>query len=298
MGHQEGRPAHGTFKINEKRNLLLGLLLGLFSGIGLAFLIEYLDNTLKNARQIEEKFGLTVLGSIEELRGKGKNIDTYVIDNLLSPLAESYRLIRSALLLSTADHPPKVVLITSMSKSEGKTATGINLARLISQDKKSVVIIDCDLRRPRMHSLLGMANEVGLSSYLAGHTDACTVLQIPGEEISLVPSGPIPPDPSELLGSAKMQSLISELLAEFDFVLLDSPPVGAVTDSLTLSQYVDGTILVVKAGSTTNEMFESGVRKMRDINARILGVVVNRVKALEQDSYQYGYSAYYAKDDD
>jgi len=285
-------------KPNKKRNLLLGLLLGLFSGIGLAFLIEYLDNTLKNARQIEERFGLTVLGSIEELRGKEKNIDTYVIDNLLSPLAESYRLIRSALLLSTADHPPKIVLITSMSKAEGKTATGINLARLIAQDKKSVVIIDCDLRRPRMHSLLGMANEVGLSSYLAGHTDKCTVLQIPEEGMSLVPSGPIPPDPSELLGSAKMSALIDELAVKFDFVLLDSPPIGAVTDSLTLSQYVDGTILVVKAGSTTNEMLESGVKKMHDINGRILGVVINRVKMLEQNSYQYGYSSYYAKDDD
>ena len=114
----------------------------------------------------------------------------------------------------------------------------------------------------------------------------------------LVPSGPIPPDPSELLGSAKMSALISELAAKYDFVLLDSPPVGAVTDSLTLSQYVDGTILVVKAGSTTNEMFESGIRKMRDMNARILGVVVNRVKMLEQNAYQYGYSSYYAKDDD
>ncbi len=285
-------------KPNKKRNMLLGLILGLFSGIGLAFFIEYLDNTLKNARQIEERFGLTVLGSIEELREKGKNIDTYVNDNLLSPLAESYRLIRSALLLSTADQPPKVVLISSMSKSEGKTATGINLARLIAQDKKSVVVIDCDLRRPRMHSLLGIENETGLSSYLAGHVDECPVLKIPGEEISLVPSGPIPPDPSELLGSARMPMVIGELLTKFDFVLLDSPPVGAVTDSLTLSQYVDGTILVVKAGAVTNEMFESGLRKMTDINARILGVVVNRVKALDQNAYQYGYSTYYAKDDD
>jgi succinoglycan biosynthesis transport protein ExoP len=285
-------------KPNKKRNLLLGLLLGLFSGIGLAFFVEYLDNTLKSARQIEDRFGLTVLGSIEELKEKGKSIDTYINDNLLSPLAESYRLIRSALLLSTADQPPKVVLITSMSKSEGKTATGINLARLIARDKKSVVVIDCDLRRPRMHSLLGMENETGLSSYLAGHTDECPVFKIPGEEISLVTSGPIPPDPSELLGSARMPLVIGELLTKFDFVLLDSPPIGAVTDSLTLSQYVDGTILVVKAGATTNEIFESGLRKMNDINARILGVVVNRVKALDQNAYQYGYSSYYAKDDD
>lgn len=282
----------------KKRNLLLGLLMGLFSGIGLAFFIEYLDNTLGTAKQIEEKFGLTVLGSIEELKGKEKDIDTFVRANLLSSLAESYRLIRSALLLSTADHPPKMILITSMSKSEGKTATATNLARMLARDNKSVLIVDCDLRRPRMHSLLGMPNEIGLSSYLAGSIDECTILTIPDENLSLVPSGPIPPDPSELLGSAKMRTLLKNLSTKFDFVLLDSPPLGAVTDSLTLSQYVDGTILVVKAGSTTIDMFESGLKKMNDINARVLGVVLNRVKILEQNTYQYGYSAYYAKDDD
>ncbi len=285
-------------KPNKKRNLLLGLILGLFSGIGLAFFIEYLDNTLNSGRQVEEKFGLTVLGSIEELKGKENNIDTYVRNNLLSPLAESYRLIRSALLLSTANHPPKVVLITSMSSAEGKTATVINLARMLAQDRKSVLIIDCDLRRPRMHSMLGIPNDKGLSVYLAGNIDECTVLKIPDEEISLVPAGPIPPDPAELLGSSRMQALLDEVTPKFDFVLFDSPPVGAVTDSLTLSRYADGTILVVKAGSTTIEMLEGGIKKMNDINARILGVVLNRVKKIEQDSYQYGYGAYYDRDND
>ncbi len=285
-------------KPNKKRNLLLGLILGLFSGIGLAFFIEYLDNTLNSGRRIEEKFGLTVLGSIEELKGKGQNIDTYVRDNLLSPLAESYRLIRSALLLSTADRPPKVVLVTSMSSAEGKTVTVVNLARMLARDRKNVLIIDCDLRRPRMHSMLGVSNDKGLSVYLAGNIDECTLLKIPDEEFSLIPAGPIPPDPAELLGSSRMQTLLEEVTPKFDFVLFDSPPVGAVTDSLTLSRYADGTILVVKAGSTTVEMLEGGVKKMGDINARILGVVLNRVKRLEQDSYQYGYEAYYDRDQD
>jgi len=285
-------------KPNKKRNLLLGLILGLFSGIGLAFFIEYLDNTLNSGRQIEEKFGLTVLGSIEELKGKGNDIETYVRQNLLSPVAESYRLIRSALLLSTADRPPKVVLITSMSSEEGKTATVINLARMLAQDRKSVLVIDCDLRRPRMHSMLDMPNDKGLSVYLAGNVDKCTLLEIPDENISLVPAGPIPPDPAELLGSSRMQELLDEVSPKFDFVLFDSPPVGVVTDSLTLTRYADGTILVVKAGGTTVEMLEGGVKKMGDINARILGVVLNRVKRLEQDSYQYGYGGYYGKDQD
>lgn len=288
----------GPAKPNKPVNLLIGLLLGLIAGVGSAFFIDFLDNTINNVQQIEERFGLTVLGSIAEVKGKDKNIDTFTLYNPLSPLAESYRLIRSALLLSSAEHPPRVTLMTSMSKSEGKTATLTNLARMLAQDKRRVVIIDCDLRRPRMHSLLKMPNDVGLSSYLAGTSEECTILSIPDEDISLIPSGPIPPNPSELLGSEKMKQLVHQLSERFDFVLLDSPPIGAVTDSLALSKFVDGTILVVKAGSTTLEMFDGGVKKMRDVNARILGVVLNSVKALEQSAYQAGYTSYYAKDDD
>lgn len=283
---------------NKRMNLIVGLFLGGIISMAIAFLLEFLDNTLNTVQQIEERFGLTVLGSIVNLDGKGKDIDSHVLYNPLSPLAESYRLIRSALLLSSADQPPKTTLITSMSKSEGKTVTITNLARMLAQGKKNVLIIDCDLRRPRMHSLLDMPNDTGLSSYLAGNTDECLILPVPDEEITLIPSGPIPPDPSELLGSEKMGTLIKDMEEQFDFVLLDSPPIGAVTDSITLSQYVDGTILVVKAGSTTSEMFESGVRKMHDINARILGVVLNRVKIADQSAYQYGYTTYYAKDND
>ncbi len=283
---------------NKKLNLIVGLILGGIISLALAFLLEFLDNTLNTVHQIEERFGLTVLGSIANLDGKEKDIDSHVLYNPLSPIAESYRLIRSALLLSSADQPPKTTLVTSMSKSEGKTVTITNLARMLAQGKKNVLIIDCDLRRPRMHSLLNMPNDTGLSSYLAGNTEECLLLQVPDEEITLVPSGPIPPDPSELLGSEKMARLIQEMEERFDFILLDSPPIGAVTDSFTLSQYVDGTILVVKAASTTIEMFESGVKKMNDINARIIGVVLNRVKISEQSEYQYGYTTYYAKDND
>ena len=146
--------------------------------------------------------------------------------------------------------------------------------------------------------MLDMPNDKGLSVYLAGNVDKCTLLEIPDENISLVPAGPTPPGPAELLGSSRMQELLDEVSPKFDFVLFDSPPVGVVTDSLTLTRYADGTILVVKAGGTTVEMLEGGVKKMGDINARILGVVLNRVKRLEQDSYQYGYGGYYGKDQD
>ena len=149
-----------------------------------------------------------------------------------------------------------------------------------------------------MHSLLGLPNDRGLSVYLAGNSDEYTILRIPDEEIAFIPSGPVPPDPAELLGSGRMETLLSEVAKTFDFVLFDSPPVGAVTDSLTLSRYADGTILVVNAGSTTVEMLENGVKKMRDIHARILGVVLNRVRKMDRDSYQYGYGAYCGRDND
>ena len=282
----------------KKLNIIVGLVFGVLLGIMIAFFVDYLDNTISNVRQVEERFDLTVLGSVQELQSKEQSIDSYILYNPLSPFAESYRLIRSALLLSSADHPPRAILVTSMNKSEGKTVTITNLARMLVQGKKSVAIIDCDLRRPRMHSLLQVSNEEGLSSYLAGTSTEIHIAEIPDELISLIPSGPIPPDPSELLGSGKMKQLIDDLLLRFDFVLLDSPPIGAVTDSLTLSQYVDGTILVIRAGFTTIDMFESGVKKMEDINGRLLGVVLNRVKMQEQNAYQYGYTTYYAKDDD
>lgn len=282
----------------KKFNFVVGLILGILSGIITALFVDYLDNTITNVQQVEERFGLTVLGSVQELKGKDQSLDSYVIYNPLSPVTESYRLIRSALLLSSADHPPRVILVTSMNKSEGKTVTITNLARMLVQGKKRVALIDCDLRRPRIHSLLGISNKEGLSSYLAGTVDEINISHVADEEVALIPSGPIPPDPSELLGSEKMKQLIDQLSLDYDFVLLDSPPIGAVTDSLTLSQYVDGTILVVRAGATTIDMFESGVKKMEDIHGRVLGVVLNGVKMQEQNVYQYGYTTYYAKDDD
>lgn len=288
----------GPAKPNKKRNILIGLILGLFSGVGLAFFIEYLDNTIRHPKDLEERFGLTVLGSVEDMRGDNRDVETFIKKNPLSPLAECYRLIRAGLLLSSADHPPKTMLITSMEAQDGKTSTTTNLARVLAQGGNSVLVIDCDLRRPRMHSLLGMANDIGLSLFLAGNTDLDIVFPVPGEDISLIPSGPIPPDPAELLGSKKMKDLVESMAQKFDFVLLDSPPVQSVTDSLALSQFVAGTVLVIRAGKTTYEVLEGGLKKLRDVNGRILGFVLNGLKQQDTGKHYYGYSTYYAKDDD
>jgi capsular exopolysaccharide synthesis family protein len=281
---------------NKQRSLLLGMILGLFGGVGLAFFIEYLDNTVKASKELEDKYGLPVLGSIEELRGKDKSIESFITLNPLSPVAESYRLIRSGLLLSSAERPPKIMLVTSMNENEGKTSTTANVGRILAQTGSSVLIIDCDLRRPRMHELFGVKNEIGLSSFLSGSSDQNIVQRIEDEDISLISSGPIPPAPAELLGSAKMKELIKNLAEKYDFILLDSSPVQIVTDSLVLSQYADGAIIVVRVGKTTNENMGSGMKKLHDVQTRFLGFVLNGTKNQDMGKHYYGYSTYYAKD--
>lgn len=286
----------GPSKPNKKRNLLLGIILGIFGGVGLAFFIEYLDNTIKGAQELQDKFGLTVLGSIEEMKDKDKHIESFIVKNPLSPMAESYRLIRTGLLLSSAEQPPKTMLVTSMNAKEGKTSTTANIARILAQGGSSVLVIDCDLRRPRMHEVMGIQSEIGLSSFLTGTTKENIIHKLKEDNISVITSGPIPPSPAELLGSAKMKQLLGEMSEKYDFILLDSPPVQSVTDSLALSQYVDGTIVVVRAGKTTNDDLESGMKKLSDVRTRFLGFVLNGMKSQDMGKYYYGYSSYYKKD--
>lgn len=284
-------------KPNKKRDVLLGLLLGLFGGVGLAFFIEYLDNTVKSVQQLEDRFGVSVLGTIEEIREKGSNIESFLVNNPLSPIAESYRLIRSGLLLSSAERPPKTMLITSMNAQEGKTSTTANMARILAHGGSTVLIIDCDLRKPRMHDIFELENEVGLSSFLSGATKDEIVQESGEDNISVISSGPIPPSPAELLDSARMKQLLDKFSIKYDFILLDSPPIQSVTDSLALTQYVDGTIVVVRANKTTTEDMESGMRKLYDVNTRFLGFILNGIKKQNIGKDYYGYSSYYQKEE-
>jgi len=283
-------------KPNKKRNLTIGFILGLLAGVGCAFFIEYLDNTIKSEKDLETRFGVTVLGTVEHLKGQGNAIESYILQQPLSPLAESYRLIRSGILLSSAEHPPKTILVTSMGAQEGKTTTTVNVARVLCQGKKKVLIIDCDLRRPRIHSIFSMDNEKGLSNFLSGNISENIIHKIPGEEIYIITSGTIPPNPAELVSSNKLKTLLAKMLDNFDFVLIDSPPIESVTDSLALTQIVDGTIVVVRAGKTTYDMLHSGLRKLMDVRCHLLGFVLNgQQKIKAPGSYYSGYTTYYAK---
>ncbi|MDR3088511.1 MAG: polysaccharide biosynthesis tyrosine autokinase [Desulfobulbaceae bacterium] len=282
----------------KMRSLIMAFFIGLAGGLGLTFLLEYLDNTVKSHTELQQRYGLTVLGSIEELREKGQNIDNYLALKPLSPLAESYRLIRTALLLSSAEHPPRKILVTSMNPREGKTATTINIARTLAQSGSKVLVINCDLRRPRMNTVMGAQTETGLSTYLAGAHDKKVIVSVKGEQVAYMPSGPIPPNPAELLGSRRMRIMVEELASEYDFVLLDTPPVQSVTDGLMLTNIVDGAILVVRGGKTTFEALDSGIRKLKEVKANILGFVLNGVRGDQRGNYYYGYGSYYAKDKD
>lgn len=283
-------------KPRKKRNLALGLILGLFGGIGLAFFIEYLDNTVKNGKDLEQRFGLTVLGSIEELRDKNSKIETSLRDNPLSPLAEGYRMIRTSLLLSTPDHPPRTLLITSMVPQEGKTSTAYNLAMILAQNENKILIIDCDMRRPRMHSLFAVPNSSGLSNYLAGNIEHNQLRQVEVNGLTVIPAGPPPPNPAELLNSNRMKLLLNEMSKNFDFILLDSPPLLRVTDSLTLGKLVDGTLLVTRSGKTSYDMLESGLGKIRGMNITLLGAVVNGITATIGSDKYYSYDDYYREE--
>ncbi|MCI5119965.1 MAG: polysaccharide biosynthesis tyrosine autokinase [Candidatus Electrothrix sp. AUS4] len=248
----------------KKKELMLGLLIGLSVGGALVFFLDYLDNTVSSGEELEKRYGLTVLGAVEDLQKKGKNVETFIQDNPLSAFAESYRLIRSSLLLSTPDRPPRTLLITSMMQQEGKSTTTKNLATILAQNDKKVLIVDCDMRRPRQHSMFGVDNSYGLSNYLSGNTDEqqpTLIKQVPESKIAVLPSGPNPPNPAELLSSKRMKILVNKSIERFDFVLLDSPPVQQVTDSLLLTGLVDGTVTVLRAGKTTFDMLDSGVKK-------------------------------------
>jgi capsular exopolysaccharide synthesis family protein len=283
---------------NTKKELIVGLLMGLSIGIALVFFLDYLDNTASAAEELEKRYGLTVLGAVEDLPKKGKNVETFIQENPLSAFAESYRLIRSSLLLSTPDHPPRTLLVTSMMQQEGKSTTTKNLATILAQNDKRILIVDCDMRRPRQHTMFGVDNSYGLSNYLSGNTDEqqpALIQQIVDSKISVLPSGPIPPNPAELLGSKRMKTLLNKSIERFDFVLLDSPPVQQVTDSLLLASLVDGTVTVLRAGKTTFDMLDSGIKKLRESNAHMLGLVLNRVTKKHAGQGYYGYYSYYSR---
>jgi succinoglycan biosynthesis transport protein ExoP len=314
------------FSPNTRKNILLALFLGLFIGIGLAFLLEYLDNTVKEPEDVEKLVGLPSLGGIPYLspdgmagrnrygyskhkysysRGKGSprssNMLTRVkgveLINELYPqfyISEDYRTIRTSILLSSASTPPKAITFSSSLPQEGKTATVANLAVSFAQLKKEVLVLDADLRKPRLHRIFKIRNSAGLSSYLTGRSSFEEVIQKTSiDNIWLIPSGPLPPNPAELLDSEKMKELVEEAKTRFDFVLIDTPPVLAVIDPVITSSFSDGTIFVIKAGETSRKPFLKAVEEFEKAKSKIIGVLFNEIKIKKQSYHSSYYRHYY-----
>jgi succinoglycan biosynthesis transport protein ExoP len=286
-------------KPKKSVDILLGLIVGMFGGVGLAFFVDYLDNTVKSPDEVETRFRSPVLGIVPLLQTKGENIEEIIVKEPQSVFAESYKTIRTAILLSSATKPPQNIHVTSMGPDEGKTVTSVNLAFTIARSGYSVLLIDGDLRKPRIHSIFRLNNLSGLSTYLAGATsDIETVFKRPLSNLSVIPSGPIPPNPSELLGSQKMQELIRILNEKFDVIVWDSPPLMTVTDSLILSKILDASIIVIRAGKTTYETIDRGLKVLKgrreaDVGSHVLGFVVNGLDIKKGDQYYYQYLHYY-----
>ncbi len=273
------------------RNVGGALALGLLIGVGLALARHHLDTRVKTAEEVSELAGAPTLGTVIADPNVPKS-PLIIHDGPYAPRAEAFRKIRTGLQFVDVDRAHKVVLVTSSVAGEGKTTTACNLAITLAQSGKRVLLIDADLRRPRAARYLGLPTGVGLTSVLVGTASLEDAVQPWGDDLMWVlASGPIPPNPSEMLGSRHMRELLAQLRDEYDLVLIDAPPVLPVTDAATTAAACDGVIVVVRHGSTRREQVTGTVTALRTVDANLLGTVLNLAPARggEQSYYQeYG----------
>jgi tyrosine-protein kinase Etk/Wzc len=290
-------------KPQKKKNLLLGLIVGGMVGVGLAFFREYLDDSIKDADTAKRLLGLPVLGIIPFIEARDSNgkspapgSDRVLITNLQpnSPVSEAFRSLRTSLHFSGAGKENKVILITSTFPGEGKTTTSSNLAHTIAQTGSRVLIIGCDLRRPTLHQLFGTTKVPGLTEVLIGDATVEEALKkTDRENFDFIPGGTIPPNPAELLGSEKMAELIETLRGRYDVILLDAPPVLAVTDAVLLTRLADLNVIVLHAGGVGAKAAQRMVETLRATRSHIAGLVLNDRTAKAAEYYGSGYSNRY-----
>jgi capsular exopolysaccharide synthesis family protein len=290
------------YRPDKSLNFFLSVIFGLMGGIGLAFFVEYFDNTVKDTQEIEKEIRLPSLGMIPLHAKVAAETRPLLVNSVANPISEAFRSIGTFLLLSSSTKPPKTVLVTSPGAKEGKTTICINIAVALAEAVGNGVIIDSDMRRPTLHNFFKVDNKNGLSKYLSGNiefdaNDGRLIKPTSLKGISVIPSGPTPPNPSELLYSARMKDLLDALQTMYSFVIIDAPPVMGMPDSILLSSLVDGTVLVVRAGETHKTALAETKRVFNNVNAKLLGVVLNGVKKndIKYDYYSHYFSSYFDK---
>jgi succinoglycan biosynthesis transport protein ExoP len=286
------------------QNTFLGGVTGMMIGLGLAFLLEYLDDTIRSPEDVKRSLPVGVLGALPVLKEHSRKeaeggVSLVVAEHPLQPMSEAFRNLRTSVEFSSLDRPARTLLVTSPLPSEGKTFISANLAGVIAQGGKSVVLVDADLRHPRIHRTFGLSREPGLSGALLSpeqRTQALRPTEIEG--LRVVTSGASPPNPAEMLASERMQDFVTWLLEEMgaDVVVFDSPPVLAVTDAAVLSTLVDGTVLVFDCGETRRPAAVQTLERLAGVGASVLGVVLNNLSPSGDGYYYYYYSYYYGRD--
>jgi succinoglycan biosynthesis transport protein ExoP len=299
----------------KARNILLAILVGLVGGVGLALFREYLDNTVKSPDDIETLTGLPSLAVVPSLAGlnghhgrlsrfsresrpqvtAGPRVELLSYAQPKSQISEAFRALRTSLLLSQAEHPPQVILVTSALPREGKTTVAVNLAVTLAQLGDRTLLLDSDLRKPGIRRALNLiiGKESGLSSYLAGvlTLDEVIIAHPTIKNLEALTTGPVPPSPADLLSSYRMREAITELRRRYKFIVIDSPPIMAATDAVILSSLTDGVLLVVRSGETPKEAFTRTRDLLAAVKSRLLGVVLNAVDSSAPD-YYYSYRYY------
>ena len=275
-------------------NIAVGVLAGLLVGLGLAFLLDYLDQSVRSDDALRERVGLVPLGHIAFVPAKPERRGELVALVSDSPVAEAYKSLRTNLLFSSIDKEVKTLVITSASPGEGKSRTAANLAIVLAHAGHLVLLVDADFRRPSLHRMFGKVRNVGLSNLILGETPLTDLMVLDEEVPNLIvlPSGPTPPNPSELLGSGQMRSLLSRFHQDFSYIVIDTPPVNVVTDASLLAGTTDAVILVIDANKATYTAVLHAKQSLDRVNARVLGALMNKMKGPGAGYYynQYAYS--------
>jgi capsular exopolysaccharide synthesis family protein len=274
----------------KARNLALGLILGVTLGIAVAVLRDLLDNTVKDRETLEAVTGVGIVGAIP-LDKERRSKPAIYFDRDNSAIAEAFRKLRTNLQFLSVDNPPRVIVILSSAPSEGKSTTAINIALALAEADKSVVLVDGDMRRPSLDKYLDLVGSVGFSTVLSGGASLAEVLQdTKFPRLTVLAAGPTPPNPSELLGSQAAKKLLEDLRSQFEYVIIDSAPLLAVTDGAILATVADGALIIAKYGETKREQLAHAVGTLKDVGATLLGAVTTLVPLRGTGTYSYSYS--------